>query len=107
MNTQFSEREKGFEAKFKIDQETNFKIEARRNKLLGLWLARQLGLPESEQEAYAKAVVLADLEEPGIEDVMRKVMGDIHERGAGVTEDDVRRKLTELHDTAHRQITSE
>ena len=107
MNTQFSEREKGFEAKFKIDQETDFKVAARRNKLLGLWLASQLGLPASKHDSYAKDVVLADLEEPGIEDVMRKVMKDIGERGAGVTEDDVRRKLTELHDTAYMQITSE
>ena len=107
MSTQFSDREKGFEAKFKMDQETAFKVEARRNKLLGLWLAEKLGLPETEHEGYAKDVVLADLEEPGIEDIMRKVMKDISDRGANVSESDVRQKLTDLHATAYEQITAE
>ena len=82
MSTKFSNREKGFEAKFKMDQKTTFKVEARRNKLLGLWLAEKLGLPVSEHETYAKDVVLADLQEPGVEDIMRKVMKDISDRGA-------------------------
>lgn len=107
MSTQFSDREKGFEAKFKMDQETTFKVEARRNKLLGLWLAEKLGLPEPEHEAYAKDVVLADLEEPGIEDIMRKVMKDISDRDADVPEADVRQKLIDLHATAYEQITAE
>jgi len=55
MSTQFSDREKGFEAKFKIDQETAFKVEARRNKLLGLWLAEKLGLPKTEYEEYSNS----------------------------------------------------
>ena len=107
MSTQFSDREKGFEAKFKMDQETAFKVEARRNKLLGFWLAEKLGLPETEHGAYAKDVVLADLEEPGVEDMMRKVMKDISDRGADVPEADVRQKLTDLHATAYEQMTAE
>ena len=107
MSTKFSDREKGFEAKFKTDQETTFKVEARRNKLLGLWLAEKLGMPASEHDAYAKDVVLADLEEPGVEDIMRKVIKDINDRGADVSEADVRQKLTELRVTAFEQITAE
>ena len=106
MSTLFTDREKGFETKFRIDQETTFKIEARRNKLLGLWLAKKLGLPENEHEAYAKDVVLADLKEPGVEDVMRKVMKDVSDRAADLPESDVRQKLTDLHATAYKQITA-
>jgi len=107
MSTTFNDREKGFEAKFKMDQETEFKVDARRNKLLGLWLAEKLGLPDSEHEAYSKEVVLSDLEEPGHEDVMRKVMKDIEDKGANVTEAEVRQKLDELYPTAYQQITGE
>ena len=100
----FNDREKGFEAKFKMDQETEFKVEARRNKLLGLWLADKLGINESERESYAGEVVAADLEEPGIEDVVRKCMADIETRGATVSEDKIRSKIEELTSEAHRQI---
>ena len=107
MSTEFSDRQKGFEAKFKMDQDTTFKVEARRNKLLGLWLAEKLELPETDHEAYAKDIVLADLQEPGVEDIMRKVMKDISDRGAKVPEADVRQKLTELRATAFEQATVE
>ena len=107
MSDVFNERGKGFEAKFKMDEETEFKIAARRNKLLGAWLAEKLGLPESEHEAYAKQVVLADLEEPGDEDIIRKVMTDVEDRGANVTENDVRQKLGEFQSIALKQIVSE
>ena len=107
MSEVFNEREKGFEAKFKMDEEMEFKIAARRNKLLGAWLAEKLGLPESEHEAYAKEVVLADLEEPGDEDIIRKVMNDVENRGAKVTETDVRLKLDEFLGIASKQIISE
>lgn len=106
MSTLFTDREKGFETKFKIDQETTFKVEARRNKLLGLWLAKKLGLPETEHEAYAKDVVLADLKEPGVEDIMRKVTKDVSDRAADLPESDIRQKLTDLHATAYEQITA-
>ena len=62
---------------YKMDQETEFKVEARRNKLLGLWLAEKLGLPQSQHDSYAQEVIIADLEEPGVEDIIRKVMKDI------------------------------
>ena len=98
MSTLFTDREKGFETKFKIDQETTFKVEARRNKLLGL--------PETEHEAYAKDVVLADLKEPGVEDIMRKVTKDVSDRAADLPQSDIRQKLTDLHATAYKQITA-
>ena len=107
MSEVFNEREKGFEAKFKLDEEMEFKIAARRNKLLGAWLAEKLGLPESEHEAYAKEVVLADLEEPGDEDIIRKVMNDIENREAKLTEADVRLKLDEFQGIALKQIVSD
>jgi len=103
----FNEREKGFEAKFKMDQETEFKVEARRNKLLGLWLAEKLGINESERADYAGEVIAADLEEPGVEDVVRKCLSDIEARGAKVSEDDIRSKIKELTSEAHRQIVGD
>jgi len=103
----FNDREKGFEAKFQLDQETEFKIEARRNKLLGLWLAEKLGINDSEKERYAGEVVAADLEEPGVEDVVRKCMADIENRGASVSEEEIRNKIRELNSEAHRQIVGE
>ena len=76
MNT-FGNREKTFEKKFAHDEETKFKINARRNKLLGLWAAEYLGLEGDDADAYAKQVVKADFEEPGDEDVFRKVWNDL------------------------------
>ena len=105
MSEVFNEREKGFEAKFKMDEELEFKVAARRNKLLGLWLAEKLGLSESEHEDYAKEVILADLEEPGVEDIVRKVMIDIQERDSKLTEDDVRKKIDEFQFIAIKEIT--
>ena len=107
MADQFNQREKGYEAKFKMDQETSFKVEARRNKLLGLWLAEKLGLPESQYADYAKEVVISDLEEPGDEDVIRKVMKDIADKGAAVTETDIRSKLEEYMGVAAEQVAEE
>ena len=82
-------------------------MEARRNKLLGLWLAEELGMPETEHEAYAKDVVLADLEEPGVEDIIRKVMKDITNHDADVSEADVRQKLNDLQATAYEEIIAQ
>ena len=101
----FNEREKGYEAKFKLDQDTEFRIEARRNKLLGLWLAERMGIPASEVDDYAKEVVVADLKEPGIEDVVSKVLKDIADRNSDVTEDQVRAKIVEFQAVATKQIT--
>lgn len=107
MSDMIDQRRASYEAKHALDQETSFKIESRRNKLLGLWLAERLGRPESEHEEYAKSVVIADLEEPGIEDILRKVMKDIGDAGADISEQDIRVKLDELFEVAAAQITGD
>lgn len=103
----FSKREKGEERKFEMDQNQMFRAESRRNKLLGLWLAEQFGLTGDSADAYAKEVVVADMDEPGIEDVMRKVMSDIESKEASVTEEQVRSKILEFDAVAIEQIKNE
>ena len=107
MIKKIKEREKGFEAKYQLDEETAFKVTARRNKLLGLWLAERLGIVESEVANYAGSVVVADLKEPGDEDVIQKVMGDINERNAKISEDDIRAQLSIFEEEAREQITAD
>ena len=101
----FDKREKGFESKFVHDQEITFKATARRNKLLGLWAAEKMGLAGEAAATYAKDVVKADFDEPGEEDVFRKVFGDLEDRG--VAEHQVRREMAELLETARQQILTE
>ena len=103
----FDNREKSFEKKFAHDEETKFKINARRNRLLGLWAAEQMGLEGEDADAYAKAVVRADFDEPGEEDVFRKVWGDFQEKEIDVSEHRVRRQMADLLETAREQVTSE
>jgi hypothetical protein len=105
MSGSFEDRRKGFEGKWAHDAEARFKIVARRNKLLGLWAAGELGKSGADAETYAKEVVAADFEEPGDEDVYRKVRRDLDP--AKVTEHTIRRKMTELLDTAAEQISKE
>ena len=104
MKNPLDDREAGFEAKFKLDQEIEFKIAARRNKLLGLWLGEKLGLNEAELLEYASSIVKADLEEPGQEDIIRKCLLDIKERGANITELELRHKLLEFTRKATEQV---
>lgn len=103
--TGFDDREAAFEKKFAHDAEMQFKAAARRNKLLGLWLAEALG--EADADAYAGSVVAADLKEAGDEDVIEKVMADIAAKGASITEADVRAKLAALAPEAKAQVMSE
>lgn len=100
----FDEREKSFEAKFKQDQELQFKAKARRNKLLGLWAAGKAGLSGAAAEAYAKDVVAADFQKPGDDDVVEKVSKDLAAKGVTVTGDEVRRELERLLPEAKQQI---
>ncbi len=102
--TTFDDRENAFENKFAHDQEMLFKAEARRNKLMGLWVADILEKSGDEAEEYAKSVVLSDFEEAGHEDVMRKVLGDLGDR---VPEADVRKKYDELLAVAKGQLMDE
>ncbi len=102
--TTFDDRENAFENKFAHDQEMQFKAEARRNKLMGLWVADILEKKGDDAEAYAREVVKADFEEAGHEDVMRKVLGDLDGR---VAETDVRKKYDELLAVAKGQLMEE
>ena len=91
--TDFNDRERAEEAKFAMDEDTQFRITARRNRLLGQWAAERMGLSAVEAGAYAKAVVQADFEEAGDEDVIRKLLGDLTNAGVEVTEGDIRAAL--------------
>jgi len=103
----FEDREKNFEQKYKHDKELEFKINARRNKLLGLWAAAEMKLPPAEHEAYAKSIVMADFQKPGDQDVVDKVIADFKEKGMDVSEHRLRRHMSELVETARRQIMNE
>lgn len=107
MSDTFSEREKSFEAKQKMDDELKFKTEARRNKLFGLWAAEKMGIEGADADAYAKTVVMADLEEPGVEDVLRKVMADFKERKVSISESDLRDELDRQMSAAIEQLKGE
>lgn len=100
----FDDRENAFENKFAHDAEMQFKAEARRNKLLGLWAAELLGKSGDEANAYATEVVKADFEEAGDEDVYRKVAGDL---GNKASEEDIRAKMVELLSVAKGQLMDE
>lgn len=100
----FDDREKGFENKFKRDEELKFKATARRNKLLGLWAADLMGITGADAEAYAKEVVKSDFERPGDEDVLEKVHGDLQAKGLDTSEHIVRKHMDDLMGTAVQQI---
>src|SRR5262245_26376504 len=102
MTTTFDKREEGFEKQFAHDEELKFKAMARRNKMLGLWAAGILGKSGADAEAYAKEVVLADFEEAGDNDVLRKVSKDLQPKG--ITEQQIRARITELLNEAVAQI---
>lgn len=102
--TTFDDRENAFENKFAHDAEMQFKAEARRNKLLGLWAAELLGKSGDAADAYAKEVIKSDFEEAGHDDVVRKVSGDL---GDKASEDEIRAKMDELLTTAKAQLMEE
>ena len=102
--TTFDKREEGFEKKFAHDADLKFKANARRNKLLGLWAAEKLGLPDAEAAAYAKEVVIADLEETGNDDVFRKIRKDFDAKGVKETDHQIRRTMDELMAKAIAEI---
>lgn len=102
--TDFKDRERAEEAHFALEEETAFRIAARRNKLLGEWAAGLMKLTPEETDAYRKAVVQADFEESGDEDVIRKLLGDLTAAQTSVSETDIRMKLEELTIEARRQL---
>ncbi|WP_394152336.1 DUF1476 domain-containing protein [Loktanella salsilacus] len=102
--TSMKDRENAFENKFAHDAEMQFKAEARRNKLLGLWAAGLMGKSGDDAQAYAKEVIKSDFQEAGDEDVFRKVHGDL---GDKVSEADLRAKMAELMIEAKAQLIDE
>ncbi len=102
--TTFNKREKAFEDKFARDEALRFKAEARRNKLLGQWAAELLGKSGDAVEEYVREVVRSDFEEPGDEDVFRKVRGDLDEAGVSVSDEELREKMVDLLGKAIEEI---
>jgi len=102
--TQFDDRERAFEAKFARDEEMQFRVIARRNRLLGEWAARRMGLTDAEAESYAKDVVRSDFEEAGDHDVVRKVLGDLTSAGIETDEASIQEALRNKEIDARRQI---
>ena len=102
--TQFDDRERAFEAQFARDEEMQFRVLARRNRLLGHWAAELMGLSEVEAETYAKDVVRADFEEAGDEDVIRKLLGDLTSAGIDIDDQRIRDALGHKAVEARRQL---
>jgi hypothetical protein len=102
--TTFDDRENAFENKFAHDANMQFRAEARRNKLVGLWAADLMGKSGDEAAAYAMSVVSADFEEAGIEDVVRKVAADLAGKASA---DDIRAKMAEMLPVAKQQLMDE
>jgi hypothetical protein len=100
----FNDRERAFETKFAHDEEMKFRVIARRNRLLGEWAARLMGLSQAESESYAKDVVRADFEEAGDEDVIRKVLGDLTAAGVDCDDAKIREALEHKTVEARRQM---
>ena len=104
----FNDREKAFEDKYRHDQDLQFRTEVRRNKLLGQWIARELlGLEGEAVDASAREVVASDLDEPGPDDVIRKVMADLQAKGVDYSEHRLRSRMEEMMVEAKQQIMSE
>ena len=100
----FNDREKGFEAKYRMDEEMVFKIHARRDKLMGLWAAAKMGITGADAEEYAKSIVMADMEEPGDDDVLRKLTKDLAAKGVSVSDADLRTQLDIFKAEAQAQL---
>jgi hypothetical protein len=103
---ELTRRRDAFESKFAHDEALHFKAAARRNKMLGLWAAKHLGKSGAEAEAYAQTVVIADLEEPGDEDVIRKILRDLNAAGVATDEAQVRRLLEQFMLGAIEEVKS-
>ena len=107
MMTDFNDRERAEEANFAHNEEMQFRIQARRNRLLGQWAAEKMGLSAVETDAYAKSVVQADFEEVGDEDVIRKLLGDLTSAGVETSEGELRTALETKAVEARRALMGE
>lgn len=102
--TSFNKREEAFERKFVLDEELRFKAMARRNRLLGEWVAGKLGKSGQEASDYARSVILADFEEAGDEDVFRKVSSDLAAGGVTTSETEIRETMERLLAAAVEEV---
>ena len=103
--TTFDDREKAFEDKYMHDQELQFRVDVRRNRLLGLWAAELLG--KDNVEAYAEEVISTEFEEPGDADLVRKILGDLQDGGIEMSEHRLRKKMEECLAEAKEQVMKE
>jgi hypothetical protein len=102
--SQFDDRERAEEKKFELDQELEFKAQARRAKLVGLWVAGLMGLSDAAAQDYAKSVVMADLEEAGVEDLFRKIRSDLDQHAVKLSDHQIRAKMDEALATARAEV---
>lgn len=102
--SEFENREKAFEKKFELDEELKFKISARAAKLIGLWVASELGLSGAGAEAYAQQVIAADLSEPGHEDLLKKIAADLSAKGVQHPHQELQRRYEDALRTAEAQM---
>ncbi len=107
MTTMFEERERGFENKFAHDQEIDFRVNARRAKLLGLWAAAQLGLEGDEAKAYARHMAQVDFDEPSHHDLVERIEADLHGKGIAVTRRRIEDEMKRLLDVARGEVMAE
>jgi len=105
--TTFEERERAFENKFKHDQDLLFKIQVRRARLLGFWAAEQMKLEQAKAAAYAQALVAADFEEAGSDDIVRRVCADLEKQGIDISRHRVEKEAEHLFQIARDQITNQ
>ena len=103
----FEDRRKDFEKKYEHDEEIKFKTIARRNRLLGEWVAKEIGMDEDNIIEYARQVVMADFVEPGDQDVIRKVMADLSAASSSISEETLKSKMKELLEVAKDQIMNQ
>jgi len=103
----FKDRRKDFEKKYEHDEEIKFKTIARRNRLLGEWVAKEIGMDEDNIIEYARQVVMADFAEPGDQDVIRKVMADLTAASSSISEETLKSKMKELLEVAKDQIMNQ
>ncbi|MGQ0526472.1 MAG: DUF1476 domain-containing protein [Alphaproteobacteria bacterium] len=101
---QMDDRQKGFEKKYAMDEETRFRIEARTSKLFGLWAAEKMGISGDEAATYAGEVVSSNLEEAGFEDILRKVSGDFAAKNVNIPDTELRAEIDRAHREARRQV---
>lgn len=105
--TTFDDREQAFENKFKHDQEKEFRVYARRAKLIGLWAAAQMGIMGDDASAYAKQIVAVDFEEPGHKDIVRRILADFQTKGVAISEHKLEKEMEILLETARTQLMAE